>query len=123
MTTKKNFGSLPDKITEPYTIIKEGTFKIKGVDLKILKSNTNKLGGLLNKPKVDIPQTINYEKVNEVVQKREVQKKPELPKPEPRPADKNSNSAMAQNVRVSKKPIRTNAKPINLNGGKNFLRF
>jgi len=123
MTTKKNFGPLPDKITEPYTIIKEGSFKIKGVDLKILKSNTNKLGGLLNKPKVDIPQTINYEKVNEVVQKREVQKKPERPKPEPRPADKNSNSAMAQNVRVSKKPIRTNAKPINLNGGKNFLRF
>jgi glycosyltransferase involved in cell wall biosynthesis len=125
---KKDFGPLPKKVTELFTFIPVKTYSNGSSQQQVKQKNSNILGPVLNKVRVEVSkkeeqQQINYEKVNEVVQKREVQKKPERPKPEPRPVDKNSNSAMAQNVRVSKKPIRTNAKPINLNGGKNFLRI
>jgi len=117
---KKDFGPLPKKITEPYIVLKEGLY-IKSENQKETKEKSlNPLGGLFNRPKIEESKVINYEKVNQVTQNRQTQKPERLQK---NYENKNSNSDMAKNAAISKKPIKPNGGSPLMKIGKDFLRI
>ena len=111
---KKTFGPLPKKVTEPFTEILVGGSSVTPQPQEPVKEkNHTLLSKLMNIMKID-PQpvqeqkTIDYDKVNETIRKRDIQKQ------EPKPINKNSNKGMAQNIKVSKnmnRPILLPKKP------------
>jgi hypothetical protein len=117
---KKDFGPLPKKVTEPYIVLKEGLFVKKESITETKQKSVNPLGGLFNKPKIEESKVINYEKVNEVTQNRQTQK-PE--RPQKNYENKNSNSDMAKNATISKKPFKPNGGSPLMKIGKDFLRI
>lgn len=117
---KKDFDPLPKKVTESYLVLKEGLHQKKENIVETKQKSVNPLGGLFNRPKIEEPKVINYEKVNEVTQNRQTQK-PE--RPQKNYENKNSNSDMAKNVIISKKPVKPNGGTPLMKIGKDFLRI
>jgi hypothetical protein len=117
---KKDFGPLPKKVTESYIVLKKGLFVKKENVTETKQKSVNPLGGLFNRPKIEEPKVINHEKVNEVTQNRQTQK-PE--RPQKNYENKNSNSDMAKNAIISKKPFKPNGGTPLMKIGKDFLRI
>jgi hypothetical protein len=92
-------------------------YDINKIDLKSMLVVPTTFSILLNRSKIGPPQKINYEKVNDVVKKRETQKT--IIKSE----NKNTNVDMAQNLKAPKKQMFINSKPTNTKGGKDFLKI
>jgi glycosyltransferase involved in cell wall biosynthesis len=114
---KKTFGSLPKKVTEPFTeiLVTRSSATLQPQE-PVKEKNHTLLSKLMNVIKID-PQpvqeqkTIDYDNVNETLRKREIQKQ------EPKPISKNSNKGMAQNIKVSKNMNRSILSPKKPNGG------
>jgi len=119
---KTNFGPLINKRTAKYIIINPGKYETTFETVNFAEKRENVLGGFLNRQvNVDVKE-VDYNKVNEVTQNREIQKERTHSRPE-RPVNENSNSNAAKKAVVSKKPVKpVNSSP-NSKIGKDFLRI
>jgi hypothetical protein len=120
---KTDFGPLKHKkITASYIILNPGEYNSNENTNQSFEKKENVLGGFLNRQvNVDVKE-VDYNKVNEVTQNREIQKERTHSRPE-RPVNENSNSNAAKKAVVSKKPVKpVNSSP-NSKIGKDFLRI
>ena len=120
--SKKNFGPLPKKVTEPSALVQTRTFSTNLSSEPIKPKNHLALATLINRskfdpPKTEEPKTIDYTRVNDVVEKRQIQKTPDKVKEEPKPINKNSNVGMAKNIKVSKNMNKSQFSPNKPNRG------
>lgn len=119
---KTNFGPLIEKKTAKFIIINPGKYETNVEPVNFVEKRDNVLGGFLNRQvNIDVKE-IDYGKVNEVTQNRELQKEKTHSRPE-RPINENSNTNAAKRAVISKKPVKpVNSSP-NSKIGKDFLRI
>lgn len=119
---KTNFGPLIEKKTAKFITINPGKYETNVEPVNFVEKRDNVLGGFLNRQvNIDVKE-IDYGKVNEVTQNRELQKEKTHSRPE-RPINENSNANTAKRAAITKKPVKpVNSSP-NSKIGKDFLRI
>jgi len=118
---EKKLPPLELKVVANYTIIKEGKYDLNSGQ-PTRKKNTNTFDNMFNRVVQVETKNIDYEKVNVVVQDRQIQKEKTHSRPE-RPVNENSNANAAKRAVVAKKPVKpVNSSP-NSKIGKDFLRI
>jgi len=116
--TRKAIGAINNMVVEPCEIVETKVFYVERKQYHTKEKSKGNLDKIFNRNiNIEIKQ-INYDKVNEVVQNRQVQKP--QPKQQVVNENPNSNTNMAKNASISKKPIKPDSKN---KIGKDFLRI
>lgn len=119
---KTNFGPLSEKKIAKFIIINPGKYENNFTQVDQYEKRENVFGNFLNRQSnIDIKK-VDYQKVNDVVAEREIQKEKTHSRPN-KPVNENSNANAAKRAIVAKKPVKpVNSSP-NSKIGKDFLRI